>query len=228
MRRPFLIIVLLAGAVAPAITQTADKRTDKSANIEQTVLKLTRDWLDAEERHDRATLQRIIADDFQGTAPMGNTVFKEDVIPQEGTQARGLSVNAQELKARVFGDAAVVTGRGVQKSGEKRELRFTIIFAERKESWQMVAGHLSAVPREKWRNAAVTALAGSHRRCRIELLELVSAALARSGIASTDRQDSFGFGWNLNRHEKLCRIEVVLPRLVDNADVLSLGCLLVC
>jgi ketosteroid isomerase-like protein len=148
MRRLFLIIVLLAGAVAPAITQTADKRTDKSANIEQTVLKLTRDWLDAEERHDRATLQRIIADDFQGTAPMGNTVFKEDVIPQEGTQARGLSVNAQELKARVFGDAAVVTGRGVQKSGEKRELRFTIIFAERKESWQMVAGHLSAVPRE--------------------------------------------------------------------------------
>ena len=145
MRRIFLVIAFLAIAAGPALTQTPTKTTE---NTEQTILKLTRDWLDAEERHDRATLQRIIADDFQGTAPRGNTVFKEDVVPDEGARSGGLSINVQEVKARVFGDTAIVTARGAQKSEEKRELRFTVIFARRNDIWQMVAGHLSAVPRE--------------------------------------------------------------------------------
>jgi ketosteroid isomerase-like protein len=147
------LAMALAAAIAPAFSknafaQTTAKNANQNVVIEQTVLQLTRDWLDAEERHDRATLQRIIADDFQGIAPMGNTVFKQDVIPREGTEAGGLSVSVNEAKARVFGDTAVVTGRGVQKAGEKRELRFTVVFAERNDVWQMVAGHLSTVPRE--------------------------------------------------------------------------------
>ncbi len=148
MRKLFLIIGLLTAVVSPIFAQTAPKAADQNASIEQSVLQLTRDWLAAEERHDRATLQRIIADDFQGTAPMGNAVFKEDVLPMEGAQSGGLSISTSELKARVFGDTAVVTARGVQKSGEKRELRFTIVFAKRDDHWQMVAGHLSAVPKE--------------------------------------------------------------------------------
>ena len=147
MRRHLLAIALVTAVALPAFTQVPAKR-EESSQIEQIVLKITRDWLDAEESHDRATLERIIAEDFQGTAPMGNTVFKADVIPREGAQAGGLSVNVQNLLARVFGDTAVVTGSGVQKSGEKRELRFTVVFTKRAQRWQMVAGHLSAVPRE--------------------------------------------------------------------------------
>lgn len=140
MRKLCLVVGLLLAVVSPVLAQT------KAASTEQTILQLTRDWLAAEESHDRATLQRIIADDFQGTAPSGNTVFKEDVLPIEGTQSGGLSISTSELKARVFGDIAVVTAHGVQKSGEKRELRFTVVFAKRDDRWQMVAGHLSAVP----------------------------------------------------------------------------------
>jgi ketosteroid isomerase-like protein len=142
MRRFFLIIGLLTAVVSPVFAQT--KATDQTT--EQAVLQLTRDWLAAEERHDRATLQRIIADDFQGTAPRGNTVFKEDVIPIEGSQSGGLAITTSDVKARVFGDTAIVTAHGVQKAGEKRELRFTVVFAKRDGRWQMVAGHLSAVP----------------------------------------------------------------------------------
>lgn len=144
MRRLFLIMALLLAAATPVFTQTPAKTTDQTANIEQTVLQLTRDWLDAEERHDRTTLQRIIADDFQGTTPMGNTVGKAEVLPREGSG--GLSLTPSELKARVFGDTAIVTGHGVGKSGEKREARFTVIYTLRDGRWQMVAGHLSAVP----------------------------------------------------------------------------------
>lgn len=147
MRKLFLVIGLLTAVVSPAYAQTTSKTADQTAGIEQSVLQLTRDWLAAEERNDRATLQKIIADDFQGTSPMGNTVSKEDVVPMEGSRS-GLSISASDLKARVFGDTAVVTAHGVQKGGEKREVRFTLVFAKRDNRWQMVAGHLSAVPKE--------------------------------------------------------------------------------
>jgi ketosteroid isomerase-like protein len=146
MRKLFLSVALLTVVITSGPAQTAPK-PQSVTDAEQTVLKLTRAWLEAEERHDRATLRRIIADDFQGTAPTGRTVFKEDVIPQEGTQSGGLAVSLEDAKARVFGETAVVTGSGVQKSGEKRDLKFTVIYTKRGDSWQMVAGHLS-VPRE--------------------------------------------------------------------------------
>jgi len=154
MRKLFLIIGLLTVMGSPASAQTAPKATEKNASseqnasVEQVVLQLTRDWFAAEERHDRETLKRIIAEDFQGIAPMGHTVFKEDVLPIEGSDARGLVISPSELRARVFGDTAVVTAKGVQKNEEKQELRFTLVYAKRDNRWQMVACHLSAVRKE--------------------------------------------------------------------------------
>ena len=142
MRRLCLIVGLLIAVVSPAIAQT------KASSTEETILQLTRDWLAAEERHDRAALQKIIADDFQATGPMGNVLFKDDVLPEEGAQSGGLSITTSDVKARVFGDTAVVTAHGIQKSGDKRELRFTVVFIKRDDRWQMVAGHLSPVPKE--------------------------------------------------------------------------------
>ena len=142
MRRLSLTAGILIAVVSPLVAQT------KTASTEEVVLQLTRDWLAAEERHDRGALQKIIADDFQATGPRGNTLFKDDVLPEEGAQSGGLSITTSEVKARVFGNTAVVTVHGVQKSEEKRELRFTVIFAKRDDRWQMVAGHLSGVPKE--------------------------------------------------------------------------------
>lgn len=141
MQKLFLVISLLIVTASPLVAQT--KAATQSA--EQAVLQITRDWLSAEERHDRPTLQRIIADDFEGTAPRGNTVFKDDVMPREGSPG-GMAITTSEMKARVFGDTAVVTASGMQKAGEKRDVRFTVVFVKRGDDWKMVAGHLSAVP----------------------------------------------------------------------------------
>jgi ketosteroid isomerase-like protein len=141
MQKFFLMLGLLIACAMPLSAQTKPAtQTD-----EQAVLQVTRDWLAAEESHDRPTLQRIIADDFEGTAPMGHTVFKNDVMPREGSSG-GVAITTSEMKARVFGDTAVVRARGMQKGGEKRDVRFTVVFVKRGNEWKMVAGHLSAVP----------------------------------------------------------------------------------
>lgn len=152
MYKSLLIIALLITATTAAFAQTP-RAPEQNNTAEQAVLKVTQEWLAADERQDRAALNRIIADDFLGTGPRGTIVSKKDVIPREGTAAdsHGLSINGQDIKARVFGETAIVTGRGVPKSQtpeERPEIRFTIVFVKRADSWQMVAGHLSAVPSE--------------------------------------------------------------------------------
>ena len=152
MPKGLLFMALLIAAATPALAQTANKATEQNNSVEQAVLKVTQEWLDADERHDRAALNRIIADDFLGTAPGGNTVSKTDIIPREGTaaDAHGLNISAQDVKARVFGDTAIVTGRGVPKTperSERGEIRFTVVFVKRAGAWQMVGAHLSSIPR---------------------------------------------------------------------------------
>ena len=172
MSKTTLLIVLLIAATTSDLAQTAVARQvvrsvilqqglndswveaaspAQDDSVEQAVLKATQDWRAADERRDRAALNKIIADDFVGTGPMGTIVSKRDVIPREGTaEGHGLSISGQDIKARVFGDTAIVTGRGVPKTQqeERPEMRFTVIFVKRAGSWQMVGAHLSGIPRE--------------------------------------------------------------------------------
>ena len=146
MHKSLLVITLLIAAVVTTFSQT----TLKTDNSEQAVLQAIQTWLDADERQDRATLDKLIADDFVGTAPRGRMVTKQDIIPQGGT-GHGLAISAQDIKVRLFGDTAIAVGRGVPKTQGQEprpELRFTVVFAKRADGWQMVAAHLSPVPKE--------------------------------------------------------------------------------
>jgi ketosteroid isomerase-like protein len=148
-------ILMIAAFVFASATCASGQATSKAAedqssnSAEQAVLKVTNEWLDAEGRNDRAALDRIIAEEFIGTSPMGNAITKKDVVPTGNARAGGLSMSAQDLKARVFGDTAVVTGRGLPKGRETDEVRFTIVLVKRASGWQLVAGHISPLPREE-------------------------------------------------------------------------------
>jgi ketosteroid isomerase-like protein len=145
VRKILLVTALFTVATMPAFAQTPAK-PEQNNSVDQAVLKLTQEWLEAEDRVDRAALNRIIADDFLGTGPMGTAVSKTDVIPAEGSGGHGLAISGQDIKVRVFGDTAIVTGRGVPKAKDRPELRITVVFVKRADRWQMVAGHLSTVP----------------------------------------------------------------------------------
>ena len=151
MRRAMTAAAFVLALAAQAAGQAAGGAAQgaqgaQGSEAEQAVLRLTREWVEAEGKIDRAALERIIAADFEGTAPNGNRVTRGDVIPREGTTGGGLSMKLDDLKARVFGDAAVVTGRGLPGAQGAPEVRFTLVYARREGGWQMVAGHISPVP----------------------------------------------------------------------------------
>ena len=146
MRRLIMAAAFALTVAAPSAGQAPGGGGAQGAEAEQAVLRLTREWADAEAKRDGAALVRIVAGDFEGTGPAGNRVTRSDVIPAAGSGGGGMSMSVDDLKVRVFGEAAVVTGRGLPRAVEAGEVRFTLVYAKRQGGWQMVAGHMSVIP----------------------------------------------------------------------------------
>lgn len=99
---------------------------------------------------DRATIDRIIAPDWRSTGPDGRMTDRAGVLADvfETRRHRIHRVEIDDVTARVFGDAAVVTGRthGVgefEGAAYDVVIRFTDTFVRRDGRWQAVASHAS-------------------------------------------------------------------------------------
>jgi ketosteroid isomerase-like protein len=137
------------GKTSPAAKNSGASNT---AAIEQELLKLDRQWLDAYEKGDTASLARIEADEFTVTYADGKVLTKaQDIELAKKSTAAELKLSTEDAKVRVYGDTAVITGILVQKmkEGEKevtvRE-RYTDVWAKRNGRWQAVATALTTIP----------------------------------------------------------------------------------
>lgn len=97
---------------------------------------------------DRATIERFIAPDWVVTHVAGQRLTRtevfRDMLESDATQITLSDVD--EVEVRVFGAAAVVTGRtharGTQSGAPfDVRLRFTDVFVRRSGGWQAVASH---------------------------------------------------------------------------------------
>ena len=148
MRRLILIVLLVASALtARAIEQRGDVAKDEVAlaDLQQALAKA---WMSG----DRATVERIIARDWKSTGPDGRITDRAAVLADvfETRRHKIQRVAIDDVTARVFGDAAVVTGRthGVGEfdaAAYDVVIRFTDTFVRRDGRWQAVASHASLV-----------------------------------------------------------------------------------
>lgn len=104
---------------------------------------------------DRETIERIIAPEWRSIGPDGGASDRASVLAEvfETRVHRIRRVEIDDVVVRVFGDAAVVTGRthGVGDFGGTSYdvvIRFTDTFVRRDGQWSAVASHASLeVPR---------------------------------------------------------------------------------
>jgi ketosteroid isomerase-like protein len=131
-------LVFAAGenSATPASQQTADE-----ARIEQ----LERDRQEAFVRGDIDALDRETADDYTTINGRGKLSTKPQMMQslRQG-KTKVLSVKLEDMKARIYGDAAVLTGdyRDVNvRDGVQRETHalFTRVFVKNDGRWQAVA-----------------------------------------------------------------------------------------
>ncbi len=138
MRFRILLAALLVAGVA-----RADALED--------IVRLNREISVATWTGDAMWFEENLADDYVLVTPNGETETKRDVI--RGLVRPGLKMEpyeTTEVQVRIYGDAAIVTGRMQQtfslgRARYKNDLRYTHVYVKRKGRWVMASAHTSAV-----------------------------------------------------------------------------------
>jgi ketosteroid isomerase-like protein len=133
---------------APAASQTAAR---------DELLRLERDWTTAENKHDEATLRRILDEKFVATFGTKTPPYdKEGFIKAQlaGDVDPTVSDTLSDQIVIVDGDTAVVVGTDTERSTKKGEARtavarYTATYVRRNGRWLALAEHMALVPQAK-------------------------------------------------------------------------------
>jgi hypothetical protein len=144
-------LVVLVFAVGLLAQQTTFTPRAKAVSAEQELLKLEDGWANAEVKADVAFLDKILADDWELTGADGVVLPKAQYLAslKSGDNKVSSEVDA-DMKARVYGDAAVVTGIVTVKETDKGKdvsgrYRGTDTWIKKAGRWQCVATQISRV-----------------------------------------------------------------------------------
>jgi len=122
---------------------------------EQQVLQILRELDVATVKKDTALFRRHLADDATSISSNGTLRTKTDLIAAVTQRDNFTKYESDNLKVRIYGETAVVTGRatysgtfnGVQYTN--RQVLFTATYVRRNGQWQSVAAQNTAVPTQR-------------------------------------------------------------------------------
>jgi uncharacterized protein (TIGR02246 family) len=143
------VCVVVCASVTLARATAANKATDQTA--EKQIRQLEEELRAAFVKGDAATVERVLADDYTTTNVNGVTRTKAQLIADIKSGAvKTESLTLDNIKVRVYGDAAVLTAdrrskgslRGTDTSGHQRMIRVLI---KRQGRWQPVAYAATAI-----------------------------------------------------------------------------------
>jgi ketosteroid isomerase-like protein len=152
MKRDFVarsLMIVLGLLIVVQTATAAGAGASPATGVEQALIQMENDWVQAGLKKDAAALERIMADDWVGTDYNGKTDTKAGVIADMKSGASVLqSIDLGKMKVRVFGDTAVVTGSDTEKSTWKGKdssghYVWTDVFVKRNGKWQAVASQSS-------------------------------------------------------------------------------------
>jgi len=134
-------------------SQTVNKKPERPSRVEAELMQIERDIGEANINRDKAFFERVEADEFIFTDSSGGITTKtEDVgsLDKPAGETKLISYVPDEMKVRVYGRTAVVTGRvtSTYRRQDKEivsRTRFTDLFVRRDGRWQLVAGHSSQI-----------------------------------------------------------------------------------
>ena len=121
------------------------------ASTEQEIIQLEQTWTDASLKKDRATVERILADDYVYTHSNGSVLNKtQEIAETMSADIKWTSTINSDMKVRIFGDVAIITGiqtaQGTAKGYTPGPRRFTDIFVKRNGRWQCIGGQSTLMP----------------------------------------------------------------------------------
>jgi ketosteroid isomerase-like protein len=154
MLTAMMVSTLMAPACARELGEEATPAVPPAAapaesreQVEATIAQLEREWVAAIVKKDAAALDRLLADEFNGTSPTAHTYTKKSAIDDlaGGTYIVD-SMELDEVSVNPYGDTAVAFTSQEEKSkyGGKDlsgHYHYTDVWAKRDGRWQAVASH---------------------------------------------------------------------------------------
>ena len=122
MKRILIVAVLVVATASLALGQMGGKQGKTKAGgtgVEQALMQMERDWTDAALKKDAAALDKILADDWVGQGPTGIATKAQALADLKSGDNKLDSQTLGEMKVRVFGNTAVVTGSDDEKAHTK-------------------------------------------------------------------------------------------------------------
>ena len=145
MKRNIALTLLGVLVAVPTYAQKANAQ-------EQEVLKASQESNEASLiKKDRATMERLYADDYRYIHSNGTVANKsQDIAASLSPDQAWTAYKSDDLKVRTYGDVAVVTGvstlTGSAKGFASGARRFTEVWVRRNGGWQIVGGQSTLVP----------------------------------------------------------------------------------
>lgn len=159
MTRPLIALVVLAVAFfsAPSAGAQAPEHMRMKGMSEQQqwveeVLRLEREMMDAIRDRNMKALEPILSEDFVYRSPEGEVGRADFLKNINAIPGRILSVEGKDLRVRLFGETAVLTGvqLSVVRTDDGKELEslvaFTDIFVRRNRRWRLAFAHGVELP----------------------------------------------------------------------------------
>jgi len=114
------------------------------------LVRVERSWVRAAEHHDIATLECLLATEFEEADFDGSLISRSAMLANAAKPSSGHS-ELVDLHVHIYGQAAYVRGIGVNSENGRPtgRTRFTDVFVYRDGRWQCVAGHDSRFPKAR-------------------------------------------------------------------------------
>jgi ketosteroid isomerase-like protein len=127
------------------------RRMSTNTVLTEEVETLNRQWMASYVRRDTDFLERYLSDDYVSTFPDGAALDKKGEIEALKSGAIALTeMTPREMKVRVYGEAAVITGQSAIKAkvnGQEvgGEFRFTDVWVKQSNRWLAVASQVTRI-----------------------------------------------------------------------------------
>jgi ketosteroid isomerase-like protein len=114
------------------------------------VQKLMQEWIESYGKRDTRFLERYLSGDYVSTFPDGAVLDKKGEIESVKSGVLAFTEIPIEMKVRIYGGTAVITGRSTMKAKMKGqdvsgEYRFTHVWIKRSNRWQVVASQVTRI-----------------------------------------------------------------------------------
>ncbi len=138
-------VTFISKKAAPLQDVQAGVPSEKPVRPVQEVLKLDRDWASALVRRDTRSMERAMADNGIATAWNIEVLNKPQYLAEIASGDFAFkSIEIDEAKVRVYGDAVLVTGRYTVKGRYKEQdisgqHRYTNLYVKQQGAWRLVS-----------------------------------------------------------------------------------------